>query len=544
MVYVPYISSKLPNYDGPYPVGAFDLELPVDEPDEKQSASFKIDTDPEPLKLETVLFTLYYPTDKKAFNGKGKLIKWFPRPFASTAYGYAKLAEISRTFAVSFAHALARSTKIPAYDSAPLASCPTGKWPLIIFSHGLGGQRRMYSHLCGSLASHGYIVCAVEHRDGSAPTSWVYPPLNNRSEQGSPRSVTWYDWKQVKFEDPSKEESHVPLRDEQLDFRLRELEMTWKHLKRIAAGQGAASELMNHRKKVSGAAGQVNWDSFARCMDADRDVTFMGHSFGGATICRVATKSDGFLRCITLDPWSWWEIFPEDAISYPVFSPPHFDIKVPLLTINSEQFTVWHDNFRSVYDLHRRQKDKGLPSWLFTICGTLHASFSDINLIAPRLSKYKGMRINPKQALGLTVDVVREFTNQNPSHDRTPSIHTHASTDTSEFSVCESEDEEHARVLDERRRERPYELADEDKESIMKRWPPRLPPTSKELIKLKIGEPGHFVLHIKPREEHAGADVEDSIPSPTLPSHTPPDTTSQPNQQLPYNVSASKDMYF
>ena len=31
MVYVPYISSRLPSYDGPHPVGALDLELPVDK---------------------------------------------------------------------------------------------------------------------------------------------------------------------------------------------------------------------------------------------------------------------------------------------------------------------------------------------------------------------------------------------------------------------------------------------------------------------------------------------------------------------------------
>ncbi|TIA91575.1 hypothetical protein E3P99_00976 [Wallemia hederae] len=98
MVYVPYISSKLPGYDGPYPVGAFDLELPIDEPDTEPSASFKLDSDDQPLQLESVLFTMFYPTNKKALENK-KLIKWFPRPFASTAYGYAKLAEISRTFA-------------------------------------------------------------------------------------------------------------------------------------------------------------------------------------------------------------------------------------------------------------------------------------------------------------------------------------------------------------------------------------------------------------------------------------------------------------
>lgn len=69
------------------------------QPDQQQSASFKIDSDDEPLKLESALFTMFYPTNKKAIDGKKKLIKWFPRPFASTAYGYAKLAEISRTFA-------------------------------------------------------------------------------------------------------------------------------------------------------------------------------------------------------------------------------------------------------------------------------------------------------------------------------------------------------------------------------------------------------------------------------------------------------------
>ena len=55
----------------------------------------------------------------------------------------------------------------------------------------------MYSHLCGSLAAHGYIVAAIEHRDGSAPSTWVYPPLNEKYEQGEPRNISWYDWKQI-----------------------------------------------------------------------------------------------------------------------------------------------------------------------------------------------------------------------------------------------------------------------------------------------------------------------------------------------------------
>ncbi len=37
-------------------------------------------------------------------------------------------------------------------------------FPVIIFSHGLGGMRSTYSGICCDLASHGYVVASVEHR--------------------------------------------------------------------------------------------------------------------------------------------------------------------------------------------------------------------------------------------------------------------------------------------------------------------------------------------------------------------------------------------
>ena len=73
---------------------------------------------------------------------------------------------------------------MPLYPSTPLLQPSRSKqdaWPLVIFSHGLAGGRTTYSNFCAKIASEGYVVLAIEHRDGSGPAVRVRPGIDDAS---------------------------------------------------------------------------------------------------------------------------------------------------------------------------------------------------------------------------------------------------------------------------------------------------------------------------------------------------------------------------
>jgi platelet-activating factor acetylhydrolase len=172
------------------------------------------------LQLETVLVSLYYPSTFGSGTGRdacGQISRsrgiWLPGPRAEMAKGYGKFAGIPQWASMLFFLSTTWFTKIPAYRNAHVAAhwpprsnskCAEDKikdeeaglpdrqserpvFPLMVFSHGLGGSRTAYSSLCGEFASYGFIVCAIEHRDGSGARTFVnHPPkyLNSYEKGG------------------------------------------------------------------------------------------------------------------------------------------------------------------------------------------------------------------------------------------------------------------------------------------------------------------------------------------------------------------------
>lgn len=190
----------LPKHTGPYAVGAIDIEAPVSPARTIDPARFKGTTE-KAFELQSVLFTLYYPTTyAAATSSRTRRHTWIPKPLSLRAKGYARAAHISNwvTDAIftGAIRGLVGSITIPAAVDVPLSDQASREakfatsWnkeetkqqvlasglsghPVIIFSHGTVSSRTDYSHYAGELAARGYVVAMLEHRDGSCPGSVI-----------------------------------------------------------------------------------------------------------------------------------------------------------------------------------------------------------------------------------------------------------------------------------------------------------------------------------------------------------------------------------
>lgn len=255
----------LPAYPGPCKVGTREIEIPISE--------IQSTTTVPNSQITTIKFRLFYPTTTDAKSTQHAY--WLPEPqkqwndaYADFMGGSSGLTNLLTTSALS----MWNYAKLPAIKDAPLLT-DHQKLPVCVFSHGLGGNFNAYSSICGTLASCGIICVAPEHRDGSAPVSF----LRNSSGQFD-KSI------------PYQKHSHAPTkevleaRDAQLRVRLWELELVYAALK----GMNEGKQFTNYATIADDAANTKWNESRDRLKDqmnlASGKVSWVGHSFGAATI--------------------------------------------------------------------------------------------------------------------------------------------------------------------------------------------------------------------------------------------------------------------
>ncbi|KAM7173673.1 platelet-activating factor acetylhydrolase isoform 1-T1 [Macrochelys suwanniensis] len=340
---------SIPEGKGPYSVGCTDLMT-----DHTIQGSF---------------FRLYYPSQ----NGTScEETKWIPRK--EYYRGLSDFLNVYRMLGETVFQYYVGSVTCPAKWNA--AFKPGEKYPLIIFSHGLGAFRTIYSAICIEMASRGFIVAAVEHRDKSSSATYYYkenPVSEAREEVTENWEEEWIYYRKLR-----QGEQEFPLRHQQLQQRTEESIKALDLILDINSGKHVVNVLPLN----------FDWTLLKGSIDSDR-IAVMGHSFGAATAIETLSKEARFKCGIALDAW----MLPLDD---QVYSRVH----QPLLFINSEKFQ-WASNVLKMKKLY----STGTERKMITIKGSVHQSFPDFTFLAGtfvgKIFKLKG-EIDPNIAIDIS----------------------------------------------------------------------------------------------------------------------------------------------
>uniref|UniRef100_A0A8C3WLX2 Platelet-activating factor acetylhydrolase n=1 Tax=Catagonus wagneri TaxID=51154 RepID=A0A8C3WLX2_9CETA len=243
------------------------------------------------------------------------------------------------------------------------------KYPLIIFSHGLGAFRTIYSAIGIDLASHGFIVAAVEHRDGSASATYYFKD----QPAAEIRNKTWLYLRTLR-----KGEEEFPLRNEQVRQRAEECSQALNLILDIDRGKPVKNVLDL----------EFDVEQLKDSIDKDK-IAAIGHSFGGATVLQTLSEDRRFKCGVALDAWM-----------FPVGDDVSSRIPQPLFFINSERFQYPSNILR--------MKNCFLPGRerkMITIRGSVHQNFVDFTFATGKIIGYlfalKG-ETDSNTALGLS----------------------------------------------------------------------------------------------------------------------------------------------
>ncbi|KAH7355552.1 PAF-acetylhydrolase family member [Pyrenochaeta sp. MPI-SDFR-AT-0127] len=416
------IVSPLPPYTGPHEVGILDVETVVEKRIINEATSKE--TGEKLFELENLAITLYYPSSLSAISPGSRpwARPWLPQPISLIGEGYARLAGASRLSAVfTFSlWLLGSSTVIPGVVNAPILAGAEkvlvdessgvdglgnilraaekehqelkrdeeyGTLPCVVFTHGMAGMSQSYSHYLGSIASHGYVVAAVEHRDGSGPGTIIHYP------SGKERKV-WH----LKLKDLESKTgmTELDLKAAQLAFREAEISETIKLFAQLNAGN---APIVNLKPKspvetLSGFKHRLNLSS----------ITVAGHSYG-ATGAMQALKAAGTKEMpinggIALDPGKG-------------SGPLNNAINVPVLVMQSSEWTDQQTEFYGQgwhFDVVRKILESVREGWYMTLTGTAHPSCTDAPLIVPWVMKLvTGSTLDSRVALREYINASVQF---------------------------------------------------------------------------------------------------------------------------------------
>ncbi|KAF2737161.1 hypothetical protein EJ04DRAFT_574799 [Polyplosphaeria fusca] len=410
---------SFPSYTGPYRVGSTDVEIPV--------SGLKSPSPSPRENISTIAFRVFYPC---APASQEPNVRWIPSPQREYLGAYARFLGANSAFSHIFSllPQLLYYVSIPVHQNADVLEPPTKtkKWPVMVFSHGLGGSRNSYSHLLGSLSSHGIVVIATDHRDGSSPTSFVRDPEGNAMP------------KEIEYQNIPHKSSpeNFEARDKQLRIRLWEMGLTHDAILKIDEGR-PVKNITADQKAMDGKDKLL---MFSNILDVQKpgSISWAGHSFGAATMVQFI-KSCFYLSgardpsyrplftpsmtsdivhqvtpaspVVLLDLWAlptqspataWLEDKP-----MPCYTSPHGGAN--LLAILSEAFYKWSTNLNQTKKVISKPSDSdpAIPGpHIFYPVSSAHLSQSDFGVLFPWITTKVFGAKEPERVLKLNARAI------------------------------------------------------------------------------------------------------------------------------------------
>jgi Predicted dienelactone hydrolase len=214
-----------------------------------------------------------------------------------------------------------------ASSNVPLVRSPK-RMPLVIFSPGMGMSRASYTSFYEDLASHGYVVAAIDHPYCGLTVLQDGRVLSNSSDKRGPRAGA-----------------------ERVEAMAQDARFV---LSRLVEGRGALS-------------------SFAGRIDPVR-AAIAGHSLGGAAALEACRNTGSFRVCMDFDGDSWGKVDREGVgCPYMVMLNEPGESHRPPPAMRKQRDEQWF----------ALASKRNTPALVVKVNGTFHLSFSDIPFLVP-----------------------------------------------------------------------------------------------------------------------------------------------------------------
>ncbi|XP_045476465.1 platelet-activating factor acetylhydrolase-like [Harmonia axyridis] len=332
--------------------------------------------------IDGVFMRIYYPTDAKVDQDNHK--KWIPWiPDANYLEGIASVLMLLPVVVKGLIW-WSGNIHIPVLFGEKIRKPNGEKMKCIILSHGLGGSRFLYSLICYELASHGFVVFAIEHRDKSAAYTYYY-----QDEQHAKNDYR----SNIRYKRVPLSRGHFEKRNKQVHQRSDECVKVLDFILGVNAGNvphNVLDDVMCKERecnfKLSDLVGQLDVEN----------IIMMGHSFGGATALLTLSRRKELRYGVLLDPWMF------------SIKNEKLDQKVdqPLLFVNTQTFHV-----SSNTEAMSRYMTDPLKREMYTILHTTHENQSDSVLLIGYWLNWFMKKLDPFMALRINNSLILKFLN-------------------------------------------------------------------------------------------------------------------------------------